>query len=84
MVFPIHFRFGDQEDIVQEEIAEVGQMVAFPVFNTALELPHSLDVLSTALRLVDLVRDTLGCRRACFKLIVVWILVGRRGLDKRL
>ena len=59
VVFPIHLRFGDREDIVEKERAKVGDMVALPVFNAALQVLHRREVFCPALSLIDLIRDPL-------------------------
>ena len=57
VVFPIHVRLGNHEDVVEQESAKVGDMVTLPIFDAAFQILHGREVFRPALRLVDLIGD---------------------------
>ena len=84
MVLAVDLGLGDTENVIKEESAEVGDMVALPVLDAALEVLDSRVVLRPSLCLVDLISDALGRLDAGFELVDVRIVGVADGLDKRL
>ena len=60
MVLAIHSRLRDREDIVEKELAEVGQLVPFPVVDALLQRFDGCLILCLTLSLIDPIGDTLG------------------------
>jgi len=69
VVLAVHVALGDCENVVEEKLAEVGDVVAFPVFDAGLECLHRLTVVIAALGLVDLVGNALDGGIASLELI---------------
>ena len=84
MILAVDLGLGDAEDIVEEEGAEVRDMVTLPILNASLEVLDCRVVLRPSLCLVDLISDALGRLNAGFKLVDVRIVGVADGLDKRL
>ena len=84
MIFAVDLGLGDAEDVVEQERTKVGDMVALPVLDAALEVLDSRVVLRPSLCLVDLISDALGRLDAGFELVDVRIVGVADGLDKRL
>ena len=59
MVLAVDLGLGDTENVIQEKSAEVGDMVALPVFDATFEVLDSRVVLRPSLCLVDLISDAL-------------------------
>ena len=57
VVFPVHLRFRDGENVVEKKRAKVGDMVTLPIFDAAFQILHGREVFRPALRLVDLIGD---------------------------
>ena len=84
MILAVDLGFRDAEDVVQQEGTEVRNVVAFPVFNAALEILDSRVVLRPSLRLVDLISDALCGGDASLELVRVRVIRVSDGLEKRL
>ena len=84
VILPVDLGFGDTEDVVEQECAEVGDMVALPVLDTALEVLDRRVVLRPSLRLVDLISDALCGGDASLELVRVRVIRVSDGLEKRL
>lgn len=75
VIFTVHLRLGDGEDVVKEEATKVGYVVAFPIFHSSFEILHCRQVLRPSLLLIDLVCDTFGGCDARLELFEVGIFV---------
>ena len=84
VILAVDLGLGDTENVIKEKSAEVGNMVALPVLDAALEVLDSRVVLRPSLCLVDLISDALGRLDAGFELVDVRIVGVADGLDKRL
>ena len=76
MIFAVNVGLGHDENVFEQEFAEIGDVMTFPVFNSAFEISDGLHILSSALSLVDLVRDTFGGRAPFFELIIIRVVCG--------
>lgn len=84
MVLAVDLRLGDAEDVVEKESTEVGNVVAFPVLDTAFEVLDSCVILCAPLSLVDLIGDTLSRVDARLELINPRVVGVVDGLEQRL
>lgn len=82
MVLAVDLGLGDKENIVQEEFAKVRKVMSFPILNTLLERLDRAPVLDLALRLVRLVRNTLGNCNTLLEFRVVGVCALVRTLDQ--
>ena len=76
MVLPVDVGLGHDENVLEQEFTEVGDMMALPVLDPAFEISDGLHILSSALGFVDLIRDTFRGRTSFLEFIVVWIVSG--------
>ena len=84
MILAVDLGLRDAEDVVQQEGTEVRNVVAFPVFNAALEILDSRVVLRPSLRLVDLISDALCGGDPGLQLVGIRIIGVVDGFEKRL
>jgi hypothetical protein len=84
VIFAIDPGLLDEEDVIQDQLSEMREVVAFPVLDAALQLLDGLLIFSAALCLVDLVSDSFCGRRTFLELVIMWVLLLLRGLDQRL
>lgn len=84
MVLAVDLALGDGEDVVQEKVAEVGNMMTLPVVDAGGKVLNGERVLSPALCLVDLVGDALGGGATLLEFVKVRVLLWRRCLDEGL
>ena len=82
MVLAVDLGLGDTEDVIKEESAEVGDMVALPVLDAALEVLDSRVVLRLSLCLVDLISDALCGGDASLELFDVRVICLADRLEK--
>lgn len=81
MVLSVHFRLGDSENIVEQEVAKVGQVMTLPFFDATFEISYSLIILRATLCFIDLVRYPLRCGGTSLELLVVWVINDGGCLD---
>ena len=74
MVLAVDLRLGATENVIQEKSAEIGDMVALPVLDAALEVLDSRVVLRPSLCLVDLISDALCGGDASLELVDVRVV----------
>lgn len=60
MIFAVDVGLGHDENVFEQEFAEIGDVVTFPILDSTFEISDGLHILSSALSLVDLVRNTFG------------------------
>ena len=84
MVLAVHFGLRDTEDVVQQQGAEVRDVVPFPVLNTTLQVLDGRIVLSPSLRLVDLIGDALGRGDTGGELVDIRVVCLADSLQERL
>ena len=60
VVFAIDVGLGHDKHILEQKFTEVGDMMTLPILDSAFEVSHRLHIFSSALSLVNLVRDTFG------------------------
>jgi hypothetical protein len=82
VILAVDLGLCDGENVVEEQVSEMGYVVALPVVDALCEVLDGLNVLRAALGLVDLVRDAFGCGGAFPEFVIVRIAVGRRRLDE--
>lgn len=82
VILAVDVHLHDHEDVVEDELAEIGQMMAFPVFDARLETRYRLLVLRSSLRLVDAICDALRSFETLLEFVIEWV-IGRppRGLQ---
>ena len=74
VVFSVNIHFHDHENILKDEFAKVGQMMAFPVFDTCLEACDCECIFGLALSFVDSVGDCFGVFQTSLQLFVMGIV----------
>ena len=84
MVLAVDLGLGDTENVIKEESAEVGDMVALPVLDAALEVLDSRVVLRPSLCLVDLISDALRSSDAGLEFLDVRVVGISDRLQERL
>jgi hypothetical protein len=83
MILAVNLRLGDDKDIFQEKLAELGDMMALPVVDTWGKVLYRLEVFRATLSFIDLIGNPLGRRWSCLEFLVMGIVNGR-GLFKEL
>lgn len=79
MIFSVDVHFHDHEDILENEVAEIGQMMAFPIFDACLEAGDCKGIFGLTLRFINSVGDSFCILQTSLKLVVIGIVgVGRR------
>ena len=84
MVLAIDLALGDGEDVIEEEVAKVGNVMTLPVIDAHRQVVYRELVLRPTLGLVDLVGDALGGGAALLQFVPVRVVLGRRCLDEGL
>lgn len=84
MVLSVDVGFGDNENVVQEQLTKVLEMVTFPIIDPVLEILDGQFVLGVALGLIDLVRNPLCSARAGLQILVMGVGLGISGFNERL
>lgn len=75
VVFAVNVGLGNDKNVVEEQIAKVGEMMAFPIFDTRLEGLDRVAVLDLALCLIGLIGNALGDGNALLELVIVGVCV---------
>lgn len=83
MILSVDIRFSDHEDVVEQEFAEVGESMSFPVFNSLFQHLDCRCVDRPALRLIDLLGDSFAGGDTVIKFLVEFV-VGRVCLEQLL
>ena len=76
VIFAVDVGLGHDENVFKQEFTEVGDVMTFPVLNSAFEVSDGLHILSSALSFVDLVRDTFGGCTSFLEFVIVWVVGG--------
>lgn len=84
MVLAVDLRFGDAEDIVEKERAEVRDVMTLPVLHAAFEVLDSCVILCAPLSLVDLIGDAFGRVDASLEFIDPRVVGVADGFEERL
>lgn len=84
VIFSVNFHLHHHEDIVENKLAEVREVVAFPVLNTSFEALDSLYILLSALRFVNSIGDSFCGIPSAFEFFEIRVIGTRRGFNKRL
>jgi hypothetical protein len=84
VVLAVNVCLGDNEDVVKEEVAKVGEVMPLPVLNARLQVLYRRLVLRPSLCLVNFIRDTFSGGSALLELVVIRVVLGIGSLDQRL
>ena len=60
VIFAVDVGLGYDENVFEQEFAEIGDVVTLPVLDSTFEISDGLHIFSSALSLVDLVCDAFG------------------------
>lgn len=84
VIFAVDVGLGHNENIFEQKFTKVGDMVTFPILDSAFEVSDCLHILSSSLSFVNLVGNTFGGCGSSLKFVMVWIDGGRCNFQKRL